>query len=119
MTNKEIYIGAITTILVSIITYLISSYNELKEYKQINEDKIKAEIERKATEKALKKMDSLYLVREQKEAIYKAHFDSTINYFKDYIRKDDSLINASLELIGDSIAEKQIDSIHNTLILIK
>lgn len=115
MTIKETISGGAITLVIAVVTWFLNDYSKLAEYKKLEEEKKAIKAEKKAVQIALNRMDSLYKIRERNEAIYKAHFDSTINLFKDYIQTDDSLTQEMIQIVTDSTSDIQVDSIYQEL----
>lgn len=108
MTIKETISGGVITLVIAVVTWFLNDYRKLAEYKAI-------QIEKKAVQNALNRMDSLYKIKERNEAMYKVHFDSTIYLFKDYLKTDDSLTQEMIQILTDSSSDFQVDSIYQEL----
>jgi len=115
MTIKEAVTGALFTILASVVTYYISDYQKLKDFKKQEELRKEIEAEKKAIDKAFKKLDSIYKLKQELELAYKNHYDSTFHQIEIYIQKDDSLTQEALYIVSDSSNMESIDSIYNEL----
>jgi len=116
----KILIGGLVTLIVSGLSFLISDYRNLQDYKQRQEEIKAIEEEKKELERTNAKIDSLYQAAIGYRRKYEAHIKLTM----------DSLIEARVEgrLLTDKalresvyrpdslmMTEKQSDSIYRTL----
>ena len=115
MTIKEAATGAAFTILASVVTYYISDYQKLKDFKREEELRKEIEAEKKALDIAFSKLDSIYKLKKDVESAYKAHYDSTFSQIQNYIQEDDSLTKEAIRVVSDSSSQDNVDSIYNEL----
>lgn len=117
---SKILIGGLVTLLVSGLSFLISDYRNLQDYKQRQEEIKAITEEKKELQKTNDKIDSLYRVSIEYRKRYEVHIKRTM----------DSLINARVEgrlltdkALRESVFEPdslimtaaQSDSIYKTL----
>ena len=115
MTIKEAATGAAFTIFTSVVTYYISDYQKLKDFKKQEELRKEIEAEKKAIDIAFSKLDSIYELSKAVEIAYKTHYDSTFSKIENYIQTDDSLTQEAIRVVSDSSNRDNVDSIYNEL----
>lgn len=117
---NKILVGGLVTILVSGVTFFISDYRSLLEYKQKKEE-LKAILEeKKELEKTNRRIDSLY----NAAVVYRKKYELHIKYTMDsLIRSRDEGRLLTDKALRESVykpdslimTEKQSDSIYKTL----
>ena len=115
MTTREAITGGVATVVISVVTWFLNDYKKLKDFKALEDEKRMLEKERKVIEQTLHKMDSIYLLKAEKELAYKVYFDSTISFVQQYINSEDTKTQEALDVISDTTSDYEIDSIYAEL----
>lgn len=117
---NKILIGGLVTLIVSSISFFISDYRNLQDYKQSQEEIKVITEEKMELQRTNKKIDSLYGVSVEYRKKYEAHIKRTVDSLisarvEGRLLTDKALRESVFEPDSFSITASQSDSIYKTL----